>query len=187
MAQIRPWNRTKTAVFRSGLAPLEKIQISKNKLFVEAKSKFESEQTTYLPRQKGLIRYLEKANLPLEKRREYEDELRNLESLAPEEPQKQILITNRATPEKLISLCATGSDRGILLKADELVGIIAQTEKPGSEGHREFYTEAMTVARDFSSHTISRGTDYVENLAISIAGCVQPGKLQRLLKEMEQG
>ena len=45
----------------------------------------------------------------------------------------------------------------------------------------------MTVARHFSSHTITRGTDYVENLAISIAGCVQPGKLRRLLKEMEQG
>ena len=90
---------------------MKKFRYLKNKLFVEAKSKFESEQTTYLPRQKGLIRYLEKANLPLEKRREYEDELRNLEGLAPEEPQKQILITNRATPEKLISLCATGSDR----------------------------------------------------------------------------
>ena len=80
-----------------------------------------------------------------EKRQEAQDELANLESIAPEEPQKQILITNRATPEKLIQLCASGSDRGILLKADEMVGIIAQTEKPGSEGLREFYAEAMTV------------------------------------------
>ena len=45
----------------------------------------------------------------------------------------------------------------------------------------------MTVARNFSGHTISRGTDYTDALALSIVGCIQPKKLLRLLNEMEKG
>ena len=84
-------------------------------------------------------------------------------------------------------MCASGSDRGILLKSDELFGLIAQTEKHGSEGLREFYTEAMTVAHNYSSHTIGRGSNVVENFALSIAGCFQPSKLKKMLKDMESG
>ena len=45
----------------------------------------------------------------------------------------------------------------------------------------------MTVARNFSGHTISRGTDYTDALALSIVICIQPKKLLRLLNEIEKG
>ena len=83
-------------------------------------------------------------------------------------------------------LIGNGSERGILLKSDEVLGLLNQTEKPGNEGVREFYVEAMTVARNFSGNTIGRGTDYADALAISIAGCIQPKKLLRLLSQMEK-
>ena len=74
-----------------------------------------------------------------------------------------------------------------MLKADELVGLIEQTTRLGNEGLREFYIEAMTVARNVSGHTIGRGSEFVKTLAISLAGCVQPSKLQRLLRDLETG
>ena len=52
---------------------------------------------------------------------------------------------------------------------------------------KRIFVEAMTVARNFSGHTISRGTDYTDALALSIVGCIQPKKLLRLLNEMEKG
>ena len=186
VALVMDISSNKTAVFRTGLAPLEKIQASKNKNFNELIKQYEVDQKIFDKKEQGLSNLL-KRNLDMFKKQEIEDELRNFLTLAPKEPQKQILITNRATPEKLISMCASGSDRGILLKSDELYGLIAQTEKHGSEGLREFYTEAMTVARNFSSHTIGRGSDVVENFALSIAGCFQPSKLKKMLKDMESG
>merc|ERR1711991_1048024 len=71
--------------------------------------------------------------------------------------------------------------------SDEVLGLLNNTEKKGNEGVREFFVEAMTVARNFSGHTISRGTDYTDALALSIVGCIQPKKLLRLLNEMEKG
>ena len=135
----------------------------------------------------GLLRKLESPKLDSEKRRATEGELRDLDSIAPLPPDRQVLITNRATPEKILQLAGSGSGRGILLKSDELLGLLSLTERRGNEGLREFYAESMTVARHFSGHTIGRGTDYAETLALSIAGCVQPRKLRRLLSEMEQG
>ena len=186
VALVMDISSNKTAIFRTGFAPLEKIQTSKNKNFNELIKQYEIDQKIFDKKEQGLSNLL-KRNLDRFKKQEIEDELRNFLTLAPKEPRKQILITNRATPEKLISMCASGSDRGILLKSDELYGLIAQTEKHGSEGLREFYTEAMTVARNYSSHTIGRGSDVVENFALSIAGCFQPSKLKKMLKDMESG
>ncbi|MFL2747989.1 MAG: DUF3987 domain-containing protein [bacterium] len=186
VALVMDISSNKTIVFRTGHAPLEKIQASKNKNFNELIRQYEVDQKIFDKKEQGLSNLL-KRNSNRFKKQDIEDELRNFLTLAPKEPQKQILITNRTTPEKLISMCASGSDRGILLKSDELFGLIAQTEKHGSEGFREFYTEAMTVARNYSSHTIGRGSDVVENFALSIAGCFQPSKLKKMLKDMESG
>ena len=123
VALVMDISSNKTAVFRTGLAPLEKIQTSKNKYFNELIKQYEIDQKIFDKKEQGLSNLL-KRNSDRFKKQDIEDELRNFLTLAPKEPQKQILITNRATPEKLISMCASGSDRGILLKSDELQGTV---------------------------------------------------------------
>ncbi len=131
------------------------------------------------------MRKLEKTELTTKDRL---DTINLLNSLEVEKgPAQTVLVMSRATPEKLIQIASLGDDRGFLMKSDELVGLIEQTTRAGNEGLREFYIEAMTVARNFSGHTIGRGSEFVNTLALSLAGCVQPSKLKRLLRDLETG
>ena len=65
----------KTAVFRTGLAPLEKIQASKNKNFNELIKQYEIDQKIFDKKEQGLSNLL-KRNLDRFKKQEIEDELR---------------------------------------------------------------------------------------------------------------
>ena len=179
---VMPVSSNKTAAFRSGLNPLDRIQKFKDLEFREKNKIFESDKFFHDNKIKSLLKKFEKNNS-----KDIEDQIKNLESIEPIPPPHEILIANRATPEKILELISKGSERGILLKSDEVLGLLNNTEKKGNEGVREFFVEAMTVARNFSGHTISRGTDYTDALALSIVGCIQPKKLLRLLNEMEKG
>ena len=109
--------------------------------------------TSYRAEERAL-RKLEKTELEPKERLETINLLNSLE--VEKAPAQTVLVMSRATPEKLIQIASLGDDRGFLMKSDELVGLIEQTTRAGNEGLREFYIEAMTVARNFSGHTIGR-------------------------------
>ena len=175
----------KTGAFRMGLRPLEALQKKYRSKHKSALIDYEKQSEPLVAQRKGLLKKLASTSLDEDQREEITEKLQNLS--LPEKPTETVLLMNRATQEKILQMAANGNERGMLLKADELVGLIDQTNRHGNEGLREFYIEAMTVAREVSSHTISRGTDSASTLALSLAGCVQPGKLQRLLRDMEAG
>ncbi len=184
-ALVMPVSANKTAAFRAGLLPLEGLQKFYDHQYKLSLRDYEQTLQPLVAQRKGLIRKLESTKLTQKER----DEITNtLELLRlPEAPSQTVLVMNRATPEKILQLAANGNERGFLLKADELVGLIEQTTRQGNEGLREFYIEAMTVARNYSNHTIGRGSEFASALALSLAGCVQPSKLRRLLRDLETG
>ena len=184
-ALVMPVSAGKTAAFQSGLRPLESLQKKYNAKFKVALEDYENESQPLIAQRKGLMRKLESPKLGEDERSNITKVLKELR--LPEKPPQKILVMNKATQEKIIQLASTGSEGGMLIKADELYGLINQTNRGGNEGLREFYIEAMTIAREVSSHTIGRGTDSASTVALSLVGCVQPAKLRRLIREMETG
>ncbi len=184
-ALVMPVSAGKTAAFRSGLCPLESLQKKYNAKFKVALEDYENESQPLIAQRKGLMRKLESPKLGEDERSNITKVLKELR--LPEKPPQKILVMNKATQEKILQLASTGSEGGMLIKADELLGLINQTNRGGNEGLREFYIEAMTIAREVSSHTIGRGTDSASTVALSLVGCVQPAKLRRLIREMETG
>ncbi len=87
VALVMDISSNKTAIFRTGLAPLEKIQISINKNFNELIKQYEVDQKIFDKKEQGLSNLL-KRNLDRFKKQEIEDELRNFLTLAPKEPRK---------------------------------------------------------------------------------------------------
>jgi hypothetical protein len=139
----------------------------------------------YESKRKGLLKSIEQAHKTGKSSSAFEDQLAMLEEPSP--AKQKTLVLSSATRQKLVEFASRGNERGMLIKRDELIGWFNELERNGADGEREFFTEAMTVTHHFSHHTLGRGTDDVPILAISVAGCVQPGKLARHLRAMESG
>jgi hypothetical protein len=88
--------------------------------------------------------------------------------------------TQDPTVEKLGELLIA-NPRGMTLLRDELSGWLLTLSKPGREGDREFYLEAWNGTGAYTVDRIARGTLHIPSLTLSIFGCIQPGKLKRLL------
>ena len=94
-------------------------------------------------------------------------------------------MVNDTTVEKLGEIAAKNSN-GLLLFRDELYGWLKNMEKQGREGDREFYLEAYNGKDSYTVDRISRGTLHIPALCISIIGGIQPGKLERYVREAVQ-
>jgi Protein of unknown function (DUF3987)/Primase C terminal 2 (PriCT-2) len=98
----------------------------------------------------------------------------------PEEPQR--FVVWNTTPDKLGELLSR-SDRGLLVKSDELAGWIGSMEKYGNSkagmADRAFWLKA----HDGGSHgydRIGRGSIFINNLSVSMIGGIQPRRLAEL-------
>jgi hypothetical protein len=99
---------------------------------------------------------------------------------------EQRYVTQDATVEKLGELLQENPN-GMLLMRDELAGWLSALERPGREGEREFYLEGWNGTGSFTVDRIGRGTLHIPALIISVLGGIQPGKLERYLKEATAG
>jgi hypothetical protein len=98
----------------------------------------------------------------------------------PKEPERYLV--SDVTPEKLGEILSR-SDRGILLKRDEVSGWIGAMEKYGSgrsgSADRGFWLEAYNGG-PHSFDRIGRGSVPVGNLSVSIIGGIQPARLAEI-------
>ena len=68
----------------------------------------------------------------LEDKQDFETELK--QEKEPIKPSKRVIVTNRGTTEKLTELAAEGNERGMLLKADVLAGLISKQKNLDEKG-----------------------------------------------------
>jgi putative DNA primase/helicase len=97
-------------------------------------------------------------------------------------PTLRRLVTNDPTVEAL-HVIITENPEGVVLERDELAGWLANLEKPGREGDRQFFLETWGGERSYTTDRITRGSLYAPTLRLSILGGMQPGKLRQYLAE----
>ena len=107
-----------------------------------------------------------------------------LDALEP--PTMRRYRTNDATIEKTGEL-VRDNPRGLLYMRDELVGLLANCEKPGHEGDRSFFLEAWNGRNAFAVDRISRGSIVIPRLCLSLFGGIQPAKLQGFISATVDG
>lgn len=104
----------------------------------------------------------------------------------PEEPKPERLIAVDATVAKLGEICAA-SPNGVLIERDEITGLLSQLGAPGHEGDREFYLTGWNGVSGYKVDRIGRGSLEIPQLALSLFGGVQPGKLVEYVRQTTKG
>lgn len=123
-----------------------------------------------------------KANLEQYKREMNEIKKNKNNQEFPDKPADSKLITNSISLPALIKL-HTDNPHGIMNVQDELAYLLTMFLQPGHETDRSFFLTGWSGTESFSNVTISRGTDYVPHLCLSIIGCIQNDKFRELFKE----
>jgi putative DNA primase/helicase len=102
--------------------------------------------------------------------------------IAFEEPKRRRLTVNDCTPEALHKI-QSENPAGILLLRDELTGWLAQLEKAGHEGERQYYLEAWGGNQPYSADRIERGHIAAPALCLSVMGGIQPSRCRNYLAD----
>jgi putative DNA primase/helicase len=98
------------------------------------------------------------------------------------EPVLRRLLLNDTTYEKAHETMRD-NPAGILVVRDELSGWLAQLDRQGREGEREFWLTAWNGDDSFVIDRIGRGTIYVPHLCMSLLGGIQPARLRSYLTD----
>ena len=93
---------------------------------------------------------------------------------------------NDATVEKIGEILSQNTN-GLLVVRDELVGLMANLDKPAREYERAFYLQAFNGGERYYFDRIRRGTIEIPNLCLSLLGGIQPDKLALYLANASAG
>jgi len=114
-----------------------------------------------------------------------------LEILKPNEtgdpPILKRYITNNASYEALGELLIENPN-GLLVEADELIGLLKQLDASGQEVARSFYLTAADGDKPYTFDRIMRGKGlHIPALCLSIIGGIQPGILAEYVRQATSG
>lgn len=90
--------------------------------------------------------------------------------------------TNNASYEKLGEVMMENPN-GILVEADEIIGLLKQLDAGGQEVARSFYLTAADGDKSYTFDRILRGTVNIDALCLSIIGGIQPGVLAEYVRQ----
>lgn len=98
------------------------------------------------------------------------------------------LIIKDSTIQKTAEIHSHEVNRsGILVYREELQAVFGRMKAAGHEGDRAFYLEASDGGKSFDTHRISRGSEYVPTLTISLFGSMQPWVVEQLTNQAVSG
>ncbi len=144
---------------------------------------FAIKETVYKARQGGIEDAMRQAAKKADAKLDtYADELRRHKASAPTPPTMRRYQTNDTTVEKVGELLRD-NPAGLLIRRDELVGLLASWDREGREGDRAFYLEAWNGTGSYNTDRIGRGSIAIPNLCVSIFGGIQPDKLTEYLEQ----
>jgi putative DNA primase/helicase len=101
-------------------------------------------------------------------------------------PAEHRYLVNDTMVEKLGELL-NHHPNGLLLFRDELSGFLHAMDRPGHENDRAFYCEAWNGTGAYTYDRIGRGTLHIRAACLSVLGGIQPGPLERYLREVFAG
>jgi hypothetical protein len=102
------------------------------------------------------------------------------------EPLQKRLIVQDVTTERLHEILSE-NPAGVYVIRDELVGWIAEMEKPDRGNQRAFYLQAWNGDQGFTLDRIGRGSIHAEAVCVSVVGNIQPSRLRAYLTDAFSG
>lgn len=95
--------------------------------------------------------------------------------------------TNNASYEALGELLMENPN-GLLVEADEIIGLLKQLDAGGQEVARSFYLTAADGDKPYTFDRITRGKGlHIEALCLSVIGGIQPGVLAEYVRQATNG
>lgn len=96
-------------------------------------------------------------------------------------------LTNNASYEALGELLIDNPN-GLLVEADEIIGLLKQLDASGQEVARSFYLTGADGDKPYTFDRIIRGKGiHIEALCLSIIGGIQPGVLREYVRQAVDG
>ena len=110
-----------------------------------------------------------------------------LQSTGLEAPMLKRYVANNASYEALGELLMENPN-GLLVEADEIIGLLKQLDASGQEVARSFYLTAADGDKAYTFDRIMRGKGlHIPALCLSIIGGIQPGVLAEYVKQATSG
>ena len=104
-----------------------------------------------------------------------------------EAPMLKRYVTNNASYEALGELLMENPN-GLLVEADEIIGLLKQLDARGQEVARSFYLTAADGDKSYTFDRIMRGKGlHIPALCLSIIGGIQPGVLAEYVRQATTG
>lgn len=175
----------KSPALRHGLGPLDQIQ--KNKVSThntgEADRKAsKASATAEIARLQGKLADTESDTTREELELALASEHRKL--LA-SEAQPRMLAINDTTVEQAGVLLSRPENRsGMLIKRQEMSGLLSQMKRAGHEGDRAFYLEAYDGIDSYTTERVTRGRTHIDVMTLSMIGAIQPTEIQPIINDV---
>jgi len=168
------------------LSPIKKIQALAFKAFNNAKAEYEANAELVKIKQsvnKSKARKALKGNNSAEAL----GILKPDETQSDDSPILKRYITNNASYEALGELLIENPN-GLLVVADELIGLLRQLDANGQDVARSFYLTAADGNSPYTFDRIMRGKGlHIDALCLSIIGGIQPGVLAEYVRQATGG
>ncbi|WON73548.1 YfjI family protein [Nitrosospira sp. Is2] len=174
----------KSPTLKSALSPIKKLQATAFDGFNKAKAEHDA-QIELAKLQQSVNKTKARASL---KKNQRVDASRFLKSGAIDDtPTLKRFVTNNASYEALGELLMENPN-GLLVEADEIVGLLKQLDANGQEVARSFYLTAANGDASYTFDRIMRGKGlHIDALCLSIIGSIQPGVLAEYVRQATSG
>lgn len=183
-ALVGPPSSKKSPAIAEGCAPLDRLAAQAAEAYAAAQAEREADaEVARLELETLKKRARAKGAAPADFREELQAKLAQLEEN--DVPERRYL-TNDGTIEKLGQLLKE-NPRGLLVKRDELIGLLRTCDKAGHETDRAFYLEAWNGKSRHTIDRVGRGTLHVPALTLSVLGGIQPGPLASYVRGAVEG
>ena len=174
----------KSPTLSASLSPIGKLAAASFETFSKAKSAYDA--------QAELAKLQQSVNKTTARAKLKEDQSADVKNLlqsndADDVPVLKRYKTNNASYEALGELLMENPN-GLLVEADEIIGLLKQLDAGGQEVARSFYLTAADGDKSYTFDRIMRGKGlHIEALCLSIIGGIQPGVLAEYVRQATNG
>ena len=182
-ALLGPPSSKKSPAIAEASAPLERLAALAAEAHANAQAEREADAEIIKLELEAIKKQARKNADPASFRNELQTKLSELEDN--DVPERRYL-TNDGTIEKIAELLKA-TPRGLLVKRDELIGLLRTCDKAGHETDRAFYLEAWNGKGRHTIDRVGKGTFHIPALTLAVLGGIQPGPLASYVRGAVEG
>jgi len=174
----------KSPTLAAALSPIKRLQAAAYDVFNKAKAEHDA-QAELAKLKKSVSKTEARKQLKGNKSTDVSELLQSGET--GDAPILKRYITNNASYEALGELLMENPN-GLLVEADEIIGLLKQLDAGGQEVARSFYLTAADGDKPYTFDRIMRGKGlHIDALCLSIIGGIQPGVLAEYVRQATGG